>query len=112
MDAQDRLWFAEFRGNKIGMFDTRTMKFQEWPVPTPWTNVYDAIADTAGYAWAGGMNNDRVVRVNTKTGETVEYLLPRMTNIRRVNVDNGANPPAFWIGNNLGASLVRVEPLE
>jgi len=112
MDAQDRLWFAEFRGNKIGMFDTKTMKFQEWPVPTPWTNVYDAIADTAGYAWAGGMNNDRVVRVNTKTGETVEYLLPRMTNIRRVNVDNRANPPAFWIGNNLGASLVRVEPLE
>ncbi len=112
MDAQDRLWFAEFRGNKIGMFDTKTEKFQEWPVATPWTNVYDAIADRAGFAWAGGMNNDRVVRVNTKTGETVEYLLPRMTNIRRVNVDNGSNPPAFWVGNNLGASLVRVEPIE
>jgi streptogramin lyase len=112
MDAQDRLWFAEFRGNRIGMFDTKTEKFQEWPVSTPWTNVYDAIADTAGYAWAGGMNNDRVVRVNTKTNEVVEYVLPRMTNIRRVSVDNGSNPPAFWIGNNLGASLVRVEPLE
>ena len=112
MDAQDRLWFAEFRGNKIGMFDTKTEKFLEWPVSTPWTNVYDAIADTAGYAWAGGMNNDRVVRVNTKTNEVVEYVLPRMTNIRRVNVDNGSNPPAFWVGNNLGASLVRVEPLE
>jgi streptogramin lyase len=112
MDAQDRLWFAEFRGNKIGMFDTKTEKFQEWPATTPWTNVYDAIADTAGYAWAGGMNNDRVVRVNTKTNEVVEYVLPRMTNIRRVNVDNGSNPPAFWVGNNLGASLVRVEPIE
>jgi streptogramin lyase len=81
-------------------------------VSTPWTNVYDAITDNAGFAWAGGMNNDRVVRVNTKTNEVVEYLLPRMTNIRRVNVDNGGNPPAFWVGNNLGASLVRVEPLE
>ncbi|HTI42163.1 MAG TPA: carboxypeptidase regulatory-like domain-containing protein [Vicinamibacterales bacterium] len=112
MDAQDRLWFAEFRGNKIGMFDTRTETFQEFAVPTPWTNVYDAISDRAGFAWAGGMNNDHVVRVNTKTGEVVEYLLPRMTNIRRVNVDNGSNPPAFWVGNNLGASLVRVEPVE
>jgi len=112
MDAQDRLWFAEFRGNKIGMFDTKTAKFQEFAVPTPWTNVYDAIADRAGFAWGGGMNNDRVVRVSTKTGEVVEYLLPRMTNIRRVNVDNGSNPPAFWVGNNLGASLIRVEPLE
>jgi len=112
MDAQDRLWFAEFRGNKIGMFDAKTEKFQEWSVPTPWTNVYDAIADKAGFAWAGGMNNDRIVRVNTKTGEVVEYLLPRMTNVRRVNVDNGSNPPAFWVGNNLGASLIKVEPLE
>lgn len=112
MDAQDRLWFAEFRGNRIGMFDTKTEQFREWAVPTPWTNVYDAIADRAGFAWAGGMNNDRVVRVNTNTGEVVEYLLPRMTNIRRVNVDNGSNPPAFWIGNNLGASIVRVEALE
>jgi virginiamycin B lyase len=112
MDAQDRLWFAEFRGNKIAMFDTRTEKFQEWPVTTPWTNVYDAILDDAGYAWAGGMNNDHVVRVNTTTGETVEYLLPRATNIRRVNVDNSTNRPSFWVGNNLGASLIRVEALD
>src|SRR5947207_4031706 len=62
MDAQDRLWFAEFRGNRIAMFDTKTGTFQEWPVGTPWTNVYDAIADNAGFAWAGGMNNDRIVR--------------------------------------------------
>ena len=112
MDAQDRLWFAEFRGNKIGMFDTKTEMFREWAVPTPWTNVYDAIADNAGYAWAGGMNNDRIVRVNTATGDTVEYLLPRATNIRRVNVDSATSRPTFWIGNNLGATIIKVEPLE
>jgi streptogramin lyase len=112
MDAQDRLWFAEFRANTIAMFDTRSEKFQEWTVPTPWTNVYDAISDTAGYAWAGGMNNDHIVRLDTRSGEMVEYLLPRATNIRRVNVDNATNPPTFWIGNNLGASLIKVEPLE
>jgi virginiamycin B lyase len=112
MDGQDRLWFAEFRANKIGMFDTRTEKFQEFAVPTPWTNVYDAIADTAGYAWAGGMNNDRIVRVNIKTGETVEYLLPRPTNIRRVNVDNAPSRPTFWVGNNLGATIIKVEALD
>jgi streptogramin lyase len=112
MDGQDRLWFAEFRGNRIGMFDTKSETFREWAVPTPWTNVYDAILDDAGFAWAGGMNNDRVVRVNTTTGEVVEYLLPTATNIRRVNVDNSTSKPTFWIGNNLGASLVKVEPLD
>jgi virginiamycin B lyase len=112
MNPDDRLWFAEFRANRIGMFDTKTERFREWPVPTAWTNVYDAIADTAGYAWAGGMNNDRVVRVNTTTGDTVEYLLPRPTNIRRVNVDNATTRPTFWVGNNLGATIIKVEALE
>lgn len=112
MDAQDRLWFAEYRGNKIGMFDTRSERFQEWAVPTPWTNPYDAVVDKAGNAWTGGMSNDRVVRVNTKTGDVIEYLLPRTTNIRRVNVDNSTSPPAFWVGNNLGATLIKLEPLD
>jgi streptogramin lyase len=110
MDSQDRLWFAEFRGNNIAMFDTMAGKFQEFRVPTPWTNVYDAISDTTGYAWAGGMNNDHVVRLNAKTGETVEYLLPNTTNIRRVNVDNSTNPPTFWVGNNLAGTIIKLEP--
>jgi streptogramin lyase len=110
MDAQDRLWFGEFRGDKLGMFDTRKETFQEYAVPTPWTNPYDAILDNSGFAWTGGMNNDRIVRLNTKTGEVTEYLLPRSTNLRRVDVDNSTNPPTFWVGNNLGSSIIKVEP--
>ena len=112
MDSQDRLWFAEYRGNKIGMFDTKTERFQEWAMPSPWSNPYDAVLDKNEIAWTGGMSNDRVVRLNTRTGEITEYLLPRATNIRRVNVDNSTNPPTFWVGNNLGATIIKVEPQE
>jgi streptogramin lyase len=112
MDDQDRLWFAEFRGNNLGMFDAKTEKFTEYRIPTPWTNPYDAVLDKSGYAWTGGMSNDHIVRLNTKTGEMTEYLLPRMTNVRRVNVDNSTNPPTFWVGNNLGASIIKIEPLQ
>ena len=112
MDPQDRLWFAEYRGNMIGMFDTKTERTREWAVPSPWTNPYDAVLDKAGYAWTGGMSNDHVVRLNTKTEEFIEYLLPRTTNIRRVNVDNSTNPPTFWVGNNHGATIIKIEPLE
>jgi len=112
VDAQDRLWFGEYRGDRIGMFDTKTEKFTEYPMPTPWTNPYDAVLDNAGYAWTGSMSNDRIVRVNTKTGEFTDYLLPSTTNVRRVNVDNSTNPPTFWVGNNLGASIIKLEPLE
>jgi hypothetical protein len=58
------------------------------------------------------MFSDRVVRVNTTTGEAVEYLLPRSTNMRRVFVDNSTTPVTFWVGNNHGASIVKVEPQE
>jgi len=94
------------------MLDTRTGTFKEWPVPTPWTGPYDATLDKNGDAWTDGMFSDRVVRVNTTTGEAVEYLLPRETNMRRVFVDNSTTPVTFWVGNNHGASIVKVEPLE
>jgi streptogramin lyase len=111
-DSQDRLWFGEFRGNKIGMFDTHTGTFKEWPVPTPWSGPYDAVLDKNGDAWTGGMFSDRVVRVNTTTGQAVEYLMPRSTNIRRVFVDNSTTPVTFWTGSNHGGTIVKVEPLE
>jgi streptogramin lyase len=112
MDPQDRLWFAEYRGNMIGMFDTKTERTREWAVPIPWSNPYDAVLDKNGYAWTGGMSNDYVIRLDTKTEEFITYLLPHTTNIRRVNIDNSTNPPTFWIGNNHGASIIKIETLE
>ena len=112
MDSQDRLWFAEYRGNRIGMLDTKTERIQEWAAPSPWTNPYDAVLDKEGNAWTGGMTNDHIVRLNTVTGEFTDYLLPQTTNVRRVNVDNSTNPPTFWVGNNLGNTIVKLEPLE
>jgi len=29
-----------------------------------------------------------------------------------VDVDNSTNPATLWIGNNLGASIVQVEPVD
>jgi len=113
MDEQDRLWFAQYRGNKIGMFDTKTEKFVEWPMTTtPWTQPYDVALDKNGDVWTGSMINDRIVRLDPKTGKTVDYLLPRSTNIRRVYVDNTTARPTFWVGSNHGASIIKLEPLD
>jgi virginiamycin B lyase len=112
MDANDRLWFAEYRANRVAMFDTRSEQFKEWPMPTPWTAPYDVVLDKNGEAWTGSMSTDRVVRLDPVTGSTVEYLLPRETNIRRVFVDNSTSPVTFWVGSNHGASIVKLEPLD
>src|SRR6266487_3410244 len=112
MDDQDRLWFGENNGDRIGMFDTRTERFQEWPVPAAGAWPYDVTADKNGHVWTGGEYDDRILRLDPATGQFITYLLPRSTNVRRVFVDNSTTPVTFWVGNNHGASIVRLEPLE
>ncbi len=119
MDAQDRVWFAEFGGEKIGVFDTRNETFREWPVPTRYTAPYDVVPDRNGEVWSSGMENDRVQRLDPRTGSFVEYLMPLprdpaigRVNVRRVFVDNSTNPVTFWVGNNHGASIIKIEPLD
>ncbi|MEP7309219.1 MAG: carboxypeptidase regulatory-like domain-containing protein [Acidobacteriota bacterium] len=110
IDAQARLWFGENRAERIGMFDTRTTTFQEWVAPTPESWPYDVTADTHGDVWAGGEYSDRVIRLDPRTSAITEYLLPRFTNVRRVFVDSSTTPATFWVGNNHGASIVKLEP--
>jgi len=111
IDGQGRLWFGENRGDRIGMFDTRTEKFQEWKPPTAGTWPYDVTADKNGEVWSGGEFSDTIERLKPGSGEFIEYLLPRFTNVRRVFVDNSTTPVTFWVGNNHGASIVKLEPL-
>jgi len=112
VDEQNRLWFAEYGANGIGMFDPKTEVIKEWKLPTPWSAPYDVVFTKREEAWTGSMLNDQVARLDTKTGEVVEYLLPRTTNIRRVFVDDSGPRPAFWAGSNHGASIVKLEPLD
>jgi streptogramin lyase len=58
------------------------------------------------------MWTDRLTRLDPKTGEFTDYLLPRETNIRRLFVDNSTPTPTLWIGSNHGASIVKFEPLD
>ena len=110
--AEGRLWFAEYQGEAIGMFDPATGKIQEWKTPTPWSAPYDAVAGRNGEAWTGSMWTDRVSRLDIKSGQFTDYPLPRPTNIRRVFLDDTKSPGALWVGSNHGGSIIKVEPLE
>jgi virginiamycin B lyase len=112
VDDQDRLWFAEYQGDAIGMFDPKTEKISEWKVPTPWSAPYDAMAGKNGEAWTGSMLTDRVARLDIQSGQYTEYQLPHSTNIRRVFVDDSKKPGTLWVGNNHGAAIVKLEPLD
>ena len=112
VDAQNRLWFAEFGGNGIGMFDPKTEKITEWKMPLPWEAPYDVVADRNGEVWEVNESSDRIGRLDPRTGAITNYLLPRGGNIRRVWVDDRATPVTIWVGSNLGAAVVKLEPLD
>ena len=111
IDHQNRLWFAEYHGG-IAMFDPKTKTIKEWMTPTKWDNPYAVVPARNGEAWTGSMHTDLVTRLFPESGDMVQYLLPRTTNIRRVFVEETGPRPVLWVGSNHGASIVRVEPLD
>ena len=112
-DDQNRLWFAEYAADRIAMFDPTSETIKEWKLPTNWSAPYDVVPTKgAGEVWTGSMVNDQVARLNPKTDEVVEYLLPHTTNIRRVFVEETGPRPVLWVGNNHSHAIVKVEPLD
>ena len=112
MNPQGQFWFAENRGDKIGMFDTATAEMREWPLPDPGYFPYCVTSDKNGDVWAVSEFTDSVLHLDPKSGQTVTYLMPRESNMRRAFVDNSTNPVTFWVGNTHGAAILKVEPLE
>jgi len=111
MTADGQLVFAEFSADKVGVFDSRTEKFQEFPLP-PHFAPYDAVMDRNGELWTGGMSTDTIARIDPKSGASVSYLLPMSTNVRRVFVDDTTTPVTFWVGNNHHGNIVKLEPMD
>jgi virginiamycin B lyase len=111
IDDQDRVLVTEYRASKVALFDTKAEKFTEYDLPQ-YTFPYRANFDKNGEIWASTMSTDRVVRVNPKTSEAVQYLMPSDTNMRTVAIDNSTSPVTFWVGSNHDHRLVKVEPLD
>jgi len=111
IDSEDRVLVTEYRASKVAQFDTKTEKFTEYSLPE-YTFPYRANFDKNGEIWASTMHTDRVVRLNPKTGNTVQYLMPSDTNMRTVFVDSSTTPVTFWVGSNHDHRIVKVEPLD
>lgn len=109
-------WVGNMYQASIARFDRKTETFKIFTPPKEdnlsSTAPYDVVLDKTENAWTGAMTTDRVARLDVKTGGFTEYLLPRSTNIRRVYVDNSTTLVTFWVGNNHGASIVKLEPMD
>jgi streptogramin lyase/DNA-directed RNA polymerase subunit RPC12/RpoP len=113
MDAEDRIWFAEYTGDRAGMFDTKTEKFQEWDLPDKYATPYSSsIQDSKGRVYLSSNMSERVYRVDTKTGEVASYQMPGNFDSKKITIDKSTNKPVVWMANTRAARIVRVEPLD
>jgi streptogramin lyase len=112
MDSEDRFWFAEYYGDKIGMFDTRTEEIKEWDL-RKYSTPYSASApDKEGHVWANSNMSDRLFRLNPDTGAIVEYLMPTEIDTKEMVSDPSTDRVVMLMTNMRGARVVRVEVLD
>ena len=112
MDDQDRFWFGEYYGDKIGMFDTRTETFKEWPLRKYSTPYCASAPDKEGWVWAPSNMSDRMFRLNPETGEMIEYLMPSEIDVKEIEFDPTSDGVAALMSNMRAARILRIEPLD
>ncbi|MBM3778768.1 MAG: hypothetical protein FJW23_11105 [Acidimicrobiia bacterium] len=113
MDAQDRYWFAEYRGNKAAMFDTKNGSFKEWEIPVPYVYPYTSSApDRKGRVYLSSNMAERLYRLDPATGEMVGYLVPTAFDSKKILYDPTASGIRLWLSNKRTARLLRVDVLD
>jgi streptogramin lyase len=105
IDAQDRLWAAEFYAGQVLMFDPDKKALKEYPLinggkpyTAPYAQPYSLSVDNKnGIVWTNDFSSSRVYRIDMKTGKSVEYMTPSNYEIRDFKVEEGADRPTVWI---------------
>ena len=106
VDAQDRIWFAEFQSDRIGMLDPKNGKITEYKLPIPDGKPYSVNVDRrTGLIWASEWWAGRFAVMDPKTGEMREYLIPEAeSRVRIIDSYSIGNHSVIWYGSLPGYS--------
>ena len=105
LDAQDRYWFGQYWGGRLGMFDANKGEIKEFPIipdtkpfGPPFPAPYTASADDKNQiVWTHDFNSGRLFRFDMKTEKTTEFLMPLPYEVRDLTVEKAAERPTVWI---------------
>ena len=112
IDPQDRLWYGEYRTDKIAMVDTHTGKAQQWDLPA-YSGPYTASKpDSKGRVYAPSNMAERLYRLDPKTGSIIAYQWPTEFDTKKINLDPNAKGTVMWFANMRTARVSRVEVLD
>ncbi len=105
MDAQGRLWTTLYWAGRLARFDPETREVKEYPIipghrpyTPPFPSPYSlAVDDRNQVVWTNDFNTSRIFRVDMKTGQSTEFLMPAPYEVRDLTVDDTAERPTVWI---------------
>ena len=107
IDAQNRLWAAEFYAGQILMFDPDKKELKEYPLvngtkpyTAPYAEPYAASVDDKNqFVWTNDFSANRIYRIDIKTGKSTEFFTPTNYEVRQLQVEKNAPRPTVWFPN-------------
>src|SRR6195256_2487081 len=118
IDAQDRLWAAEFYAGQLAMFDPDKKVIKEYPLingTKPYTAPYatpysTSVDDKNQIVWTNDFSSSRLFRIDMNSGHSTEYMTPSNYELRDLKVDTAAARPTAWLpAYRPPSKLVKVE---
>jgi streptogramin lyase len=105
IDAENRLWAAEFYAGQVLMFDPDKKVLKEYPLingtkpyTAPYAEPYSASADDKNHiVWTHDFSSDRMYKIDMNTGQSTEYMTPSNYEVRDLKVDTSAERPTVWV---------------
>ena len=105
IDAQNRLWAAEFYAGRVLMFDPDHKQLKEYPLiegnkaySAPYAEPYSAsVDDKNGIVWTHDFSSHRMYKIDIKTGKSTEYFTPSNYEVRDLKVETTAQRPTVWV---------------
>jgi len=105
IDARGRVWMTLYWAGRVAMFDPDTHDIREYPINAgnkaytpPFASPYSlSVDDKNQFVWTNDFNTGRIYRLDIKTGEPTEYLMPAPYEVRDLTVDESADRPTVWI---------------
>jgi virginiamycin B lyase len=76
LDSQDRPWFDLFGTNKIGMIDSKSGEFKEYPLPNERARPRRIVVTSDDQVWYGDYTRGTLGKLDPKTGAVEEWPMP------------------------------------
>ena len=82
-DSKGRIWVSEWNAGKVGRYDPKTRKWQEWRVPGP-AQVYAVYVDDKDVVWLTDFGRSGLWRFAPDTGRFTRIPLRADANVRQL----------------------------